>query len=367
MDPDTTHGKQLYQMFCFDFDRPNCLGKDMAAKHVMDHTEEFMKVYGSNGSDAAQPWAAFLSFIDSHEDTSTLISYLDELFVNFLQKIDLSNTIVIFTSDHGLHYGPSFLSNGERERSEPILFLHVPEKLQVSKNLAKNKDLFTTPFDVYDTIVDGTALQNTMSSELGSSLLKKLPDSRKNCISTPGIPSKFCELLSGRPVIKDGLELYLRKDQEQCKFMPTVPSVLSFYADIPRENRPSFPECKTNYTKEITSDECLCATKRHSGSNNWFPCTSNSTKEENTTDLLIRKCSHKIVPSETVEIDINIVRNDTLADQQIKKLPNMLNQSAKIDSLPNILFIEIDSISRSAALRHLPKTMKALQSHRIVF
>ena len=367
MNPDTTHGKELFEMFCFDYDRPNCLGKDMAARHVMDHAEKFMKVYGNHESGAAQPWAAFLSFVDSHEDTSTLISYLDELFVNFLQKIDLASTIVIFTSDHGLHYGPSFLSNGERERSEPILYLHVPEKLKASINLADNQDLFTTPFDVYETILDGTALHNTKSSEVGTSLLKKLPDSRKSCWSTPGIPTRFCELFSGQSVVKDGLQLYPRKNQEKCNFMPTVPSVLSFYADIPRGNRPSFPECKSKHSKDMTSDKCVCATKRHNVTGNWFPCTSKTKNEEHTADLLIRKCSHETLPFGTVEVDINIVRNETLVDQQIKKLPKMLKQSGKIDSLPNILFIEVDSVSRSAALRHLPKTMKVLQSHPIIY
>eukprot|EP00957_Ditylum_brightwellii_P129026 9842811-Ditylum_brightwellii.AAC.1 len=164
MKPQTTHGEQLYRMFCFDFDRPNCLGKDMAATHLMNYAKQFMTAYGGAekkdiNNKQQQPWAAMLSFVDSHEDSLTLISYLDEMFVDFLQSIDLTNTVVVFSSDHGLHYGPSFLSNGERERAEPILYIHVPEEsfdLEQLNALKNNQDFWVTPFDVHETILDAT-------------------------------------------------------------------------------------------------------------------------------------------------------------------------------------------------------------------
>lgn len=102
--PQTHHGKQLHEMFCFSFDRPNCLGGQLAAEHLIDYALQFVNTYNrkdDNSSPQAKPWAAFLSFIDSHEDSLTLISYLDGLLLNFLQQIPTKNTMILFLSDHG--------------------------------------------------------------------------------------------------------------------------------------------------------------------------------------------------------------------------------------------------------------------------
>lgn len=103
IDPQTHHGKQLQEMFCFSYDRPNCLGNSLAAEHLIDYTLQFMNTYNRHHSDSSgKPWAAFVSFIDSHEDSSTLISYLDSLLLKFLQDaIAMKNTMILFLSDHG--------------------------------------------------------------------------------------------------------------------------------------------------------------------------------------------------------------------------------------------------------------------------
>ena len=102
--PQTHHGKQLHEMFCFSFDRPNCLGGKLAAEHLLDYTRQFISTYDrgdENASAHAKPWAAFISFIDSHEDSLTLISYLDGILLKFLQDVPRKNTMIVFTSDHG--------------------------------------------------------------------------------------------------------------------------------------------------------------------------------------------------------------------------------------------------------------------------
>lgn len=103
--PQTHHGEQLQEMFCFSYERPNCLGGKMAAEHLVEYARQFIAAYDrGDGTARTRPWAAFLSFIDSHEDTSTLISYLDGLLFDFLQRaMALKNTLIVFTSDHGLH------------------------------------------------------------------------------------------------------------------------------------------------------------------------------------------------------------------------------------------------------------------------
>lgn len=109
INPQTHHGEQLQEMFCFSYDRPNCLGGKPAAEHLIDYSLQFIRSY-NRPKDAisthARPWAAFVSFIDSHEDTSTLVSYLDTLLVSFLQEVIAmkSQTIIIFVSDHGTSF-----------------------------------------------------------------------------------------------------------------------------------------------------------------------------------------------------------------------------------------------------------------------
>lgn len=160
--------------------------------------KKFINFYDELDKERSQPWADFLSFVDLHEDTLTLISYIDGLFVDYLQRKDLCNTIVVFSSDHGLHYGPSFLSNDEVERTQPILYLHVPQSLDLSQDLKKIQFLYTTPFDVHETILDVNALNHEYAGMIGISLLKPLLTTRQNCKFTPGIPEKFCDLFQGQ-------------------------------------------------------------------------------------------------------------------------------------------------------------------------
>jgi hypothetical protein len=369
MKPKTTHGEQLFEMFCFDFDRPNCLGKDLMAKHVIDYAKKFIKLYDKSDEEGSQPWAAFISFVDSHEDTLTLISYIDELLVEFLQKIDLSNTIVVFSSDHGLHYGPSFLSNGEVERAQPILYLHVPQSLDLSHNLKKNQFLYTTPFDVHETILDVSALNHEYAGIIGNSLLKALPKTRESCKSTPGIPKKFCDLFQGqeRKFSKIAVTAVKKPVKEkQCSLMHEPPSVNSFYADIPRENRPSWPKCTKEKISHVTGAECRCATSGLKDTS-WQPCNSEQ-REKNLleNDLNMMTCwSHKHL-RQTMEININIKTDKELADNYKAKKAQIHNSTAEIEEMPNILFLEIDSVSHSAALRHLPKTISIIRSHQII-
>jgi len=367
--PRTTHGEQLYRMFCFDFDRPNCLGKDFAAQHVMNYAQQFIATYEQttaktsanlkDGGMRAQPWAAMLSFVDSHEDSLTLISYLDESFVHFLQDIDLTHTIVFVSSDHGLHYGPSFFSNGERERAEPILYLHVPPSVSPDQRMAleKNKNAWITPFDVHETILDA-ALQRMGNGMIGKSLLRPLTNDREYCRTTPGIPPKFCTILNPKN----------ETNQKKCTFMPEIPSVHSFYSDIAKKNRPSWPKCeKEEITSNLEQEECLCATNSPNPKFHWRPCNTTEFdlffKED---DLSMKTCKIKNSSKYTFDINITVTPRRQFEDRSRSWTKHLTQKSGKIEKLPNILFLEIDSLSQSSSLRNLPKTTSFLKSHNII-
>lgn len=57
--------------------------------------------------------------------------------------------------------------------------------------------------------------------------------------------------------------------------MPQIPSVHSFYADIAKKNRPSWPTCeKEEITPSLEQDQCLCATNLPRINDHWIPCNS---------------------------------------------------------------------------------------------
>ena len=187
-------------MFCFDFERPNCLGKDLAAEYLVQYAKKFMDTYSNTEKGGSlRPFAAFVSFVDSHEDSLTLISYIDRMLVDLIQAAPESNTIIVFLSDHGLHYGPSFATSlGKQEQAEPMLYVKLPQKLseQSGHILRNNAEYWATPFDVHETIFDIFFRSSHQQSDnrIGSSLLQPLPESRTECLLTPGIPEQYYKI-----------------------------------------------------------------------------------------------------------------------------------------------------------------------------
>lgn len=388
--PKTHHGRELHEMFCFSFDRPNCLGSKLAAYHLVTYAKQFVDAYNrgerddsSGATKKKRPWAAFLSFIDSHEDSSTLISYLDGTLLNFLQDMmRVENTLIVFTSDHGLHYGPQFATkSGEVERAKPVLFLRLPTFAKLGA-MGQNRYKFTTAFDVHETLLDLLSLkksdngqQPANEKQLGMSLVKPLPKSRVQCSSTPAIPQNFCSLLSGtkKQTTKEG----------QCTFMRDPPSVFSFYADIPQKNRPIWPDhcpARRNHEErgaDTRSGPCSCATN----SRGWFGC-SNMTRSDfrklvdSAGDhFSLRSCSNHDL-DQSLEFDIHVKESKdvvseraSLAKETARRLSGKYSDDeikASFDAQPNIIFLEIDSVSLSYAERFFPLTWSLLNEHKIV-
>ena len=391
--PKVHHGDAFIQMMCFDFERPNCLGGRSAPRHFLEYGAQFIHAYEQpkqpqdSHRQLQQPWAAFLHFIDSHEDTQTMEGTLDEPLWKYLfsiyqsskhcrtpQKASSSspdefqfpcsvwnNTMIVLISDHGLHYGSYLLSRkGLQERSQPMLHLHLPENLQSSsssKALAENKHLWTTPFDVYETIFQ-TLLPDVASRRLeptiGSTLLQSLPENRTACNTTDGVPPSVCQLLE--------------ETSNQSTIMPSPPSVMSFYADIPRSNKVGVtPPCKaqasndTIFTKRNV--QCLCATNLRP----WYNCSahpwavpSNLTPRET---FSLVDCLNDRSFEVHVQRDPAIVRRyESIAHSEKSVAPSNPQQG---QSPPNILFLELDSVSKAYADRHFPRTRELLHSLRL--
>jgi hypothetical protein len=342
-------------------DRPNCIGPDLASSHLLQYGEQFVKAY--NG---VAPWAGFMHFVDTHEDTMVLSALLDSQISDFFERLNrekaFENTVVVLCSDHGLHYGPYFQAHGGRkERSQPILFMRTPSSLQLQLDTVafkKNAGLWTTAFDLHETILlltDTSKEQGAKNANLrkGISLFDPLPSERKTCRGTSEIPEEYCALYD--PIPADA----------QCKRLPPTPSVLSFFADIPLENRPKFNETCGGLAKSPPStpsflQECQCATSHRS----WYACTGHpwgfsgvnslSYPEEH---FALMKCrGHKL------SIDTRVLNQPSLSTRAFRKLESTLKRKV---SPPNIMMVEIDSASVDYADRHFPLTRKFLKEHRL--
>jgi hypothetical protein len=288
-------------MFCFgDYQRPNCLGKRLAADHLLQYTEQFMLATGPRGDESRQPWAAFVHFIDSHEDTLTMAGTIDQPLHDFIQALharharrhartDLDSSplapssdepIVVLLSDHGLHYGPYFNTPaGNREQAQPVLYMHVPTAQAQPKLHKANLDALVTPYDVHRTVLDACGLtrrregvtEGDTSTEgtegYGRSLFEPIVNegSRRKCADA-GVPQEYClwedgrddrdaspqdgkdaQRAASRAASRAGKRNITAADPNDmattCKPLPHPPSVLSFYSDIPATNKPVFPEC----------------------------------------------------------------------------------------------------------------------------
>ena len=412
--PNVTHGSALHEMLCYDFERPNCVGGRAAADHLLDYSGQFVREYSGRrrssrgeGGRAAKPWAAFLSFTDSHEDTSTLAGTLDLPLYTFLSKLMRAksnaniqdSTIVAVISDHGLHYGPYFpAAEARRERAQPILHLHFPDSvlrangMDHRQKLSANGGKWATPFDVHSTLRQVMLGENPdipacFGGSSGCSLLEPLPASRASCWESALIPDRYCELVQPK-----GTDMIPRRFEE----MPSPPSILSFYADIPRDHRRKRQHCETMDGSVFSNDEetgdpsmspCDCATSHRS----WHSCSSHPWNQ-NGNHTAFPEESFALVncPNRTMEMDIRVIRDEKIAARARARLAGQRSErrsqlssgttsrgeSAASPAAPsqrdhrkvgplNILFVEIDSVSIPYANRHMPKTRALLKSHEI--
>lgn len=320
--PNVTHGSALHEMFCFSYDRPNCLGDKLAAEHLFDAAGTFINAYSGE-----QPWAAFLSFTDSHEDSLSMIQILDDTMYEFISGLDLSNMFVMVLSDHGLHYGPHFQTPaGLKERAQPILYMHLPDKLenQHAKITKKNAKLWTSHFDVHETLLDIALGINSNDSPgvIGSSLLKPLANDRLRCDGAPGVPSEYCDIVDG----SDKSDAY--NVQWACRNIPPPPSPMTFLADLPLHRQPKLScnkladkktttptlplnKSTSNRYSRWTSNEpsmkngsCKCATE---SSNGWYDCQRHPWHERNKFDNAIIALTYCKGDSKAgVEVDVRI-------------------------------------------------------------
>ena len=379
--PRTTHGHQLEHLFCQEKKQPGCLGSRPASSVLLEYTAQFIDAY----SKAGIPWAAFAHFVDTHDDSAkSLDQALDQPIEDFLSSIDgkiKEDTIVVVTSDHGLHYGPFFNTEaGRRERAQPVLRIRLDglSKRSGRQLAAENLQKRVTAFDLHDTLAELLGTTHG-ASKYGQSLLHPLPLER-SCAAS-GIPQSLCA--DSAPPMKVG-------DLPACVPLPAVPSQFSFYQDMlpgrkPRINCSRWPD-KDAPRSQLASGSagdvvqmsmqhaaklnCRCASQRLP----WRSCLLNATLTGEVDGLIdvmhlasddafaLVKCG----ANDWSARGFDVHHRSALVPPAMK--PAEVGASRTGGGTPppdtlNVLVIEIDSLSRAAAHRHLPKLLQLLDTH----
>ncbi|XP_054157415.1 uncharacterized protein LOC128955765 [Oppia nitens] len=120
------------------------------------------------------------------------------LFSKLFDENLLSNTILIFFSDHGIRFGKIRETlSGKWEERMPLMQVYVPDTWK-SDNWTLNKHRLITPFDIHATLKHIINGQPDNSLKHGKSLLWEIPENR-TCSSIP-VLEHWCSCQSSDPI-----------------------------------------------------------------------------------------------------------------------------------------------------------------------
>ncbi len=351
------HGSQLNALMCHEIpSRPNCIGGKSATDHLLDYTNNFLDFYRKN----QRSWAAFLSFVEGREETGILPATIDGKVSNFVRQLrstltkkEWENTLIVVTSDTGATHG-SFAHSfvGQQELVQPILYVKA-SSARGNAALKQNRKRYVTQHDLRRTVIETIGHGNQsldFSSDPGISLVAPMPESRFHCNKVAEIPRSICDLLNK----SSSLESLQKQISVQSS---TPPSILAFYADIPKPNRNHIEvESKRVLPKRANVTKgCQCATNIEK----WFPCDVHPWNAQSVTFFkeffMLVDC-----PQQPTHLELKVFENHVLTKRSKGRLSK--NSSKKF---PNIIFLEIDSVSGAFADRHFPKTREFLKQFRV--
>lgn len=316
---------QLQRMFCFDYDRPNCLGNTHTASYLFDYATQFIDARHQQD----EPWAALLTLVDGQEETETVIGTLDSHMRDFILQLKRllwgpawSNTVVAVYSD---------------VNAKPVLYLKARRYESIIRN---NREKFVSPLDLLRTLHNLTHSPKALILN-GESLIELLPSDRSTCDYLRRTIDATCD--GGNAAVPD---VHL-----------SSPSILSFYADMPRKHKLQLGinRIKNMPERAEVAEGCLCSTNVRA----WFACDVHPW--EGVSDFreyfILVDC-----PMRPTHLEIRLLPNSVLI-----KRSNMKRRESGMNEIPkvNVLFLEIDSASVEYADRHFPNTRELLRKYRI--
>mmetsp|Transcript_36458 Transcript_36458/g.112782 ORF Transcript_36458/g.112782 Transcript_36458/m.112782 type:complete len:1213 (-) Transcript_36458:23-3661(-) len=319
--PNTTHGRQLERLFCFHFQRPNCVAGRLASEVSLTYAADFVKKY-----DGVAPWAALVHLVDSHEDSFGLAGVVDKPVAAFLRQTlaGRDDVLAVVLSDHGLHYGDYFLTPaGRRERNRPTLHVRAPPAVHAA--VAQNAEARVGPFDVHATFLDVLLGATTAR---GTSLAQPLQ--RDRSLAALGIPDATFDPEAPSP------------PSGECSILDAPASLVGYQADAARGTPAELATCPTRRRSSLDGAElavdgdCTCATNARAS---WAECPGDVQDD----DFFVA-----VHCEETEGIDVHF------------RAPPALDGPANA-SVPSVLVFEIDSASSRYFERFFPATMALLR------
>ena len=170
--------------------------------YVIEYGRQFWEIYRENKKFLR------LAFIDAHEGTAEVVKYLDEPIYNFLiyllNKNLLKNTAIIFASDHGNGMPGIYniINSGDYIYENVLGFLAVilydfKDENKIN-NLNKNQQIFVSPYDIHDTLVDIIYDSETkeIMSRYGDSLFRKMNSKERNCLKYSELSKEDCRCIN---------------------------------------------------------------------------------------------------------------------------------------------------------------------------
>lgn len=183
-----------------------CTGHKLTLQVVLDYT---LKIALSMSE------RLYMNFVWSSSLTRDFVEYArygDDVLRDFFNKLhksgELNNTVVVLLSDQGVRYGKFRETyQGGLEERLPMLRFIVPDWFQrmypkAMENLSENSRRLTTPFDLYETLLElvdtkrlgdesiESSAKIVWHERRGTSLFLPIPESR-TC-QTAGIPKWHC-------------------------------------------------------------------------------------------------------------------------------------------------------------------------------
>jgi hypothetical protein len=176
-----------------------CIGSKMSAAVLLDYISDFAVTMSSKDSFAFF-WGASLT-----HDFLNYPSLGDDLHERFLNQLldtgSLNHTVFILMSDHGIRWGGIRETyQGRLEERLPFVFFVFPRWFRnlypmAIANLNKNTRRLTTPFDVYETLLDILNLEqieNESIQKRSKELDKAKPKPRQTSLFLPVHKSRTC-------------------------------------------------------------------------------------------------------------------------------------------------------------------------------
>lgn len=188
----------MLSQLCVQDPHPNkyCIKDRWGFEYVVDYVSSALSGLEENKSD--KPVFMWSNFIDAHEPGQWATSVMDDSVSNYLRNIALSkfmdNGVIVFVSDHGIHFGDFAYSSilGSAENKHPFLYVMAKKGVLDHDIMSKNQDKLVTPTDLY----------RSMASLIGHVDVEKLNVQDIDIFSNEvpadrtcdmaGIPAEYC-------------------------------------------------------------------------------------------------------------------------------------------------------------------------------